>query len=218
MKNYLFYIIVVLLLPFKKGLAQKKHTLTFNTGNYAFFDVIGQSRMRFAQTGLQYEYHLTPKWSAFMGLSGTWKIWDAFSENFGGKEGRSYYELVTVRPFRHETTGKLLAHGRQTNLDFGIAYQLYTYHRHKLAAQVGASFSRVNDIYMTSFVQVPGYDDAVVWLEMKRAFYFGALADIQYNYALYKDRLHIGVYGRGRAYNKSFPFQLNYGLLVNYSF
>lgn len=66
-------------LSFEFAFGQNKHTFTLNRGNYAFSNGIWYQDLSFAQTGLQYEYHMSPKWSAFLGLSGTWKVFDVFS-------------------------------------------------------------------------------------------------------------------------------------------
>jgi hypothetical protein len=126
-----------------------------------------------------------------------------------------YYE-----PFKQPQDlriGDIDRHFNYGAIDLEIIYQLLPIKRHELYTGVGISYTWGKYSKYTSIYNHPGYPDWVASLTTTKHYDLGLIAELGYNYMIFKNRVNIGISETVKGYT-SLPFQFYTNVNLGYNF
>ncbi len=140
--------------------------------------------------------------------------------------------LMRANPMSENDDGKLDSREKYHFFDLGVGYQFFNLKNHSISINGALSIAYGTNVYQL-------YMEATT----RKETYFGGTVNLKYDYVFWKDRLNVGINLGGRKYlsknnahlemlspnlqhidpnipggRHDFPFHLNYGIHVGFSF
>ncbi|MBL7720222.1 MAG: hypothetical protein JNL72_15400 [Flavipsychrobacter sp.] len=187
----------------------QKNTIEIGVGAYRLFGVIDQGMGVLQTASIKYKRAINSRLGVYLGYT---------------RLPVNGYNLSQERiGFAFESTGKLTSRKHYNYFDLGVQYTVLTMGRHSLSAIGSASLACGTNEYLVKTnlpPQQPGTFAEITYAEteLKKESYPGGMLTARYDCKLWKNRLNLGAELAARYYTHNFPFQLNYGLHVGYSF
>lgn len=209
-----------LIFAIPSNLLAQKNNLEISVGNMSIPSDISTSNRLLKQCGLSLSRNIDHKSSVSLSYEQLMNNYVFFNIPTFGHIGKSHYSFDNeVVP---ENIGKIINRYDAKSIDFTIGYLFAKFGSHSLKGFAGVSTITTVNSYLTHCSPraiVPAFEclDLSTYAE-KREWYLGGLAGVRYDYSFWKNRLNAGAYFKARAYNKDFPFQMNYGLQLGFSF
>ncbi|HTO14676.1 MAG TPA: hypothetical protein VLZ83_02850 [Edaphocola sp.] len=219
MKNSIkILILLILSLPVAMFAKDKKNRFELGLGRYyvpadnvtSYYNLIELGKVSYFRT-------ISPKIEIFTGYTHApfglpmlvkWR-------EFPGVPNRSPFVFEENR-ISKENYGKIIGRFNAKAIDLGVTYEIFKKNKHNLKGIVALSTITTFNVYLDHFYQRDKFD-MVIYASEKREWYFGGMAGLGYDYTFAKNRFNIGAFSNVRAYF-NFPFQINYGIHIGYSF
>lgn len=188
----------------------QKNRLEIGIGGYRFSNVIMQQNDIVNSLSLNYSRKISESFSAFIQYSRLpVKGWLLVQEEYA---------------MAIEAIGKIENRSKYNYFDLGAAYNMLTIKKHHLnigfgpSVAYGANNYLINALWTPPTPEEPNGHPFHAEYEKKMEAYIGALLNLKYDYVILKNRVNLGADLAVRHYFNAFPFQINYGIHMGYSF
>ncbi|HRP90837.1 MAG TPA: hypothetical protein PKX92_12465 [Edaphocola sp.] len=219
MKNSIKIIIILILsLPITTFAQDKKNRVELGLGRYYVPADFVTSYYNLIELGtVSYFRTISPKIEIFTGYSHLpFGIPMLFKwREFPGVPNRGSF-IFAENEIGKENYGKIIGRYNAKAMDLGVTYKIFKKNKHSIKVISALSGITTLNVYLDHFYQRDKFD-MIIYATEKREWHFGGMAGLRYDYTFAKNKFNIGAFSNARAYF-NFPFQVNYGIHVGYSF
>lgn len=190
----------------------KKNTITMGTARSFLFDkkLTGYLPSIFNVTNFSYERRITDRWQ----VTASYGKWFLFKEFYTAVE--IWYQVPAMTGWRDDVVWRQHDH---SYVDLTGGYLFCNKAAFTISGHAGPSLTWGIIEYLNSvWVNPEPPQDALYRTTKKKESHFGMVATLNCSYALWKQRISIGVFGTGRHYPGLGSTQVDVGAQLGYNF